>query len=260
MNNLLSYNIASEPSIFNDNHRYPLVDSTTYSYIGEEMNYDNFRNPVSILAPYTYVFTLIFTICFTIITVHKLKSYCLKIFTSICFIIGMSIFVYTFRKEYTSLHVCSIPWKCYEGVNETIDYSLNYYISSDECYSITNLGYEYADRNRVGEEWSCKTFKYGCCSIDVNCINAVKNDWNYDLIELEDVGHMNIPLKKDDILGSNCPNVNSLIESKINSELYLHYKRYLGMCLISLIGYISLYLPCISSGIDYEKTDNSVLP
>lgn len=259
MNQLLGYNIASEPTIFpHEKHRFPLVDGATYSFFGENMGFDDFKNPVAVLAPYFYIFTVLFTICLEIYTVSKLKSNCLKFTSCVFSAIGLCLLAYRFREDYGQLQVCSIPWKCYEAENGTIDYSVNYYIVPGECYRITELGYLYADENREGDEWGCKNSHYGCCSIDVRCINAIENEWDYSLMERPNTGYMNIPMKKDDNFGSNCPNVNDLIETKINLELYEIYQRYFGMCILAFLAYLSTYLPCNDN--KYEKTNNDILP
>ena len=115
-----------------------------------------------------------------------------------------------------------------------MDYSVITIVAPGECYDISSLGYLYADENRVGEEWSCKESRYGCCTIDVRCINGLENDWDYDLINRPDHGYMKIPMKRDDKFGSNCPNVNDLIETKINLELYDNYRLYFGLCFIAM--------------------------
>ena len=260
MNRFLGYNIASEPTIFpHEKHRFPLVDGATYSFFGENMGYDDFKNPVAVLAPYFYIFTLIFCIICSAKTVKKVDNMCGKFCISVYTIIIIFSLCFTFRKNYKSLHVCSIPWKCYEGVNNTVEYSLNYYIAPDKCYDISSIGYLYADENRVGEEWSCKNSRYGCCTIDVRCINGLENGWEYDLVNRPHNGFMKLAMKKDDSYGSNCPNVNDLIETKINLELYDNYRLYFGLCFLTCFIHLTIYLPFNKK---FQKTepDSNVLP
>ena len=215
----------------------------------------------AVLAPYFYIFTLTFTISLEVYTVSKLKSYCMKIISCVCSAIGLCLLSYSFRKDYDQLQVCYIPWKCYEGVNGTMDYSVNYYVAPGECYEISSIGYLYADENREGEESGLvKQSRYGCCTIDVRCINGLENDWDYDLINRPDHGYMKIPMKRDDKFGSNCPNVNDLIETKINLEMYGRYQRYFGMCFIAILSYLSTYLPCNDNKYEKTETESNVLP
>lgn len=245
MNRCLGYNIASEPTLFtHEKHRFPLVDGATYSFFGKNMGYDDFKNPLAVLSPYFYFFTLLFCGICTFKTIKKIKHMWGKVCVSIYTIVILSFLCLTFRKDNDSLQVCSIPWKCYEGVNGTINYSLNYYISPGECYRITDLGYLYADENREeNSEWSCKGSRYGCCSINVSCINAVINEWDYDLMTRPRTGLMNIGMKRDDKYGSNCPNVNDMIETKINLELYERCRLYFGACFLTCMVHLSFYLP-----------------
>ena len=50
-------------------------------------------------------------------------------------------------------------------------------------------------------------------------------------------------MKRDDKFGSNCPNVNDLIETKINLELYDNYRLYFGLCFLTCFIHLTIYLP-----------------
>jgi hypothetical protein len=110
-----------------------------------------------------------------------------------------------------------------DGGNNTIDYSTNYYISNDpDCYSLSYMGYDYADNFREEpRDWDCKTSTHGCCSIDVKCYDSIKGDYGWDIYQkmIEyDRGHMTFPLQKKDVHGSNCPEITELINYKLHTE------------------------------------------
>ena len=229
-NNLLTFNLMSEPSFLvdetSDNINDGYFTHTWWSTQpeGYTPEVEDFNNPYSLINTYPYVFAMAFIFMSVIITylkkptkVYKVLLYCL--YTTYVVLCTMN---YTFDYN-QDLTVCDIPYYCVKGVNNTIDYSTNYYISKgSDCYTMSDMGYDYADEFREEpRKWDCKTSTYGCCSIDVKCDNSIKGDYgwdHYEILSFYGRGIMIIPLQKKDDVGSNCPEITELINYKLHTE------------------------------------------
>ena len=229
-NNLLTFNLMSEPRFLVDSETDDNINDGYFTHTwwsipeGYTPEVDDFNNPYSLVNTYPYLFTMSFIFFSVIITYLKQPPKCMQILfysVSILYVTILTVnYIFDYNRELT---VCDIPYQCMDGGNNTIDYSTNYYISNDpDCYSLSYMGYDYADNFREEpHEWDCKTSTHGCCSIDVKCYTSIKEDYGWDYYEkmIEyDRGHMTFPLQKKDGSGSNCPEITELINYKLHTE------------------------------------------
>lgn len=230
-NNLLTFNLMSEPRYIVDRETGDNINDGYFTHTwwsiqpeGYTPEVEDFNNPYSLINTYPYLFTMAFIFLSVIITYLKQPPKCMQIFFYSMSLLYVTISTVNYIFDYNrDLTVCDIPYQCMDGGNNTIDYSTNYYISNDpDCYSLSYMGYDYADNFREEpREWDCKTSTHGCCSIDVKCYNSIKGDYGWDyyqkMIEY-DRGYMTFPLQKKDGVGSNCPEITELINYKLHTE------------------------------------------
>ena len=269
----LSYNLFSEPTIFPDDHvggvtgRRIAVDSGTSGKDADpsHITFNDFDNPYSIINLYPYIFLILLDIAFICIICKYSRHKLITIFGSIYFsilLLGQALNIYS---DITSLQICDTPWICYEGEDDMLEYSSNFYISKGECFDIANSGYDYGDNHRdpdVGQ-WSCHHSKYGCCYVDARCNIAVKLDYTYSQFtnNLNNThGHrMILPLAKKDQTGSNCPLVTDLIEYEINHEKMSGLKICFGSLVLKVGVFVSIIF-CMNpndKGKGYKQPRNS---
>lgn len=266
MSQHLHFNLFSQPTIFqDDNVRYPVVDSGTS---GKDIKHshitlDDFDDPYSIININFHIILILTTILFICLIFKNSRHKAITIvgiLYGILLITDISLDIYN---GVNSLQICDTPWICYEGDNNTLEYSTNFYIFPHECQITTDMGYFYADNHRDENvlEWSCHDSKYGCCYVDKRCSIAIDLDYTYTQFRdnpNDELYHkMTIPLAKKDQSGSNCPLVTDLIEEKINYEKMRDILHCFWLLLLKITIYISL-IYCInpSVGVKYEKQDD----
>ena len=230
-NNLLTFNLMSEPRYFVDMETGDNINDGYFTHTwwstqpeGYTPEVEDFNNPYSLINTYPYLFTMAFTFLSVIITYLKQPHHPSEVVLYSIALFYATISTVNYIFDYNrDLTVCDIPYQCMDGGNNTIDYSTNYYISNDpDCYSLSYMGYDYADNFREEpRDWDCKTSTYGCCGIDVKCYISIKGDYGWDIYQkmIEyDRGHMTFPLQKKDGSGSNCPEITELINYKLHTE------------------------------------------
>lgn len=225
-NNLLTFNLMSEPRYIIDMETSDNINDGyfTHTWWSIQPEVEDFNNPYSLVNTYPYLFTMAFIFLSVIITYLKKPHHPSEVVLYSIAVFYATISTVNYIIDYNlDLTLCDIPYQCMDGGNNTIDYSTNYYISKGtDCYSLTYMGYDYADYFREEpRDWGCKTSKHGCCRIDAKCDISIKGDYGWDdyekMIEY-DSGYITIPLQKNDNSGTNCPEITELINYKLHTE------------------------------------------
>ena len=255
MSQRLSFNLFSEPTVFPDDHvggvvgRRTAIDSGTIGKGVENPSHitlDDFDNPYSIINLHPYIFLGLLDIVFLSLILKYSRHKLITVLGLIYFLTSLLSITVDIYNDITSLQICDTPWICYEGEDDMLEYSSNFYISKGECFDRANSGYDYGDNHRDPDEeqWSCLDSKYGCCYVDERCNIAVKTDYTFSqfINNLNNTHHhrMIIPLSKKDQTGSNCPLITDLIEDEINHEKMSGIKIWFGSLVLKVGIFVSL--------------------
>ena len=273
MSQRLSYNLFSEPTIVPDDHvggvvgRRTSIDSGTSGKPADpsHITFDDFDNPYSIINLYPYIFLVLLDVVFICIICKYSRHKLITLVGLIYCLISLLAITVDIYNDVTSRQICDTPWICYEGEDDMLEYSSNFYISKGKCYDRANSVYDYGDNHRGPDEeqWSCHHSKYGCCYVDEHCNIAVKYDYTYSqFINIVNETHSHImitPLSKKDQTGSNCPLISDLIEDEINHEKMSGLNIWFGSLVLKVGIFVSL-ICCMNpddKGKGYKKPDNS---
>tara|TARA_Y100001970_G_C14127103_1_gene799556 strand:+ start:339 stop:1160 length:822 start_codon:yes stop_codon:yes gene_type:complete len=265
MNHQLNFNIISEPSLLIDGITSDNINDGYYSYswitpvTADPPKIDDFKDGYSLKNTVPYLLTLLYSSIILIGTYiysnqfplsHKVKKNIQCSNYSVCIIF---IILNTIRYlKFGDLVVCGIPYYCTEGDNNSIDYSINYFISENTCYNIFNMGEDYSDNFReTKNEWDCNHMANGCCMVDNNCNSSIIKGLSWEDYN-QYHGKMIIPLEKKDREGSNCPRITEIINYKLHTEKINNLSPYLiSLFFITLV--VSINCLFTKKSGSYEK-------
>lgn len=201
--------------------------------------------------------------------------YCM--WSSVVYIMVNIILLYLYLYLYQEIeyNVCSYPFDCEEGENDTIVTSNLYYAVPKDtdpyCPTIDHMISYYLKVKDIEEE-DCVNTVYGCCEFSVNCFFFSEYDYLYSDMKSkvdEDMsrGLIMYNRRKLDIIGSNCEIYNGkdsivhLIDEYLDApalRMEMNILIYLSFYILFYIGMISCFVCTTKEGKKYNQMAASV--